>query len=201
MNNLPLNLKSILILMSSLSTIFTGTFLVLLSVFNQDLKGIIYLSGVTLATIINYFLGKTISDGNQADNEYCHLFSTLSNGTNAPSQSSMFILFTFAYMWLPMLTSGINNYPLLMFLLGLFVIDVIVKNNGGCSHISGLMLGGLVGFLLGVAWYYLLDFNGLEKVLYFNELSSNNVVCSKPSKETFKCSVYKNGQLISSNIA
>ena len=33
----------------------------------------------------------------------------------------------------------------------------------------------------------------------FNELDSNKVMCSRPSKQTFKCSVYKHGELITSN--
>ena len=36
----------------------------------------------------------------------------------------------------------------------------------------------------------------LNKYLFFNELSSNKDVCSMPSKQTFKCSVYKNGELL-----
>ena len=34
----------------------------------------------------------------------------------------------------------------------------------------------------------------------YNELVSNNVVCNKPSKQTFKCHVYKNGELIGENV-
>ena len=33
------------------------------------------------------------------------------------------------------------------------------------------------------------------------ECSSNNVQCSRPSKQTFKCTVYKNGEIISQSIA
>ena len=201
MRSFPLELKSILLLMSSLSSIFIGTFLVLLSLFNQDIKGVIYLAGVTFATIINYFLGKTISPHDPENNELCHIFNFAENGANSPSQSSMFIAFTFAYLWMPMITGGFTNYPLMIVLLSLFAIDTVVRYNSGCSRISGMLLGGLVGFLFGIMWFYLLDFNGLNKLLYFNELTSNNVVCSKPSKQTFKCSVYKNGQLISSNVA
>ena len=69
MRSFPLELKSILLLMSSLSSIFIGTFLVLLSLFNQDIKGIIYLAGITFATIANYFLGKTISPHDPENNE------------------------------------------------------------------------------------------------------------------------------------
>jgi len=39
---------------------------------------------------------------------------------------------------------------------------------------------------------------GSGNYLFYNETSGNNTVCSMPSKQTFKCSVYKNGELISS---
>ena len=37
----------------------------------------------------------------------------------------------------------------------------------------------------------------LSRYLFFNEMSSTSEVCSMPKKQTFKCSVYKNGQLLS----
>ena len=41
---------------------------------------------------------------------------------------------------------------------------------------------------------------GYDSLLYFDELLSNKVACSRPSKQSFKCSVYKGGELISSNV-
>ena len=37
-----------------------------------------------------------------------------------------------------------------------------------------------------------------SKYLFLNETQSNKDVCSMPKKQTFKCSVYKNGELIGS---
>ena len=37
---------------------------------------------------------------------------------------------------------------------------------------------------------------GSSQYLFFNEISSNKEICSMPSKQTFKCSVFKNGGLI-----
>ena len=62
------------------------------------------------------------------------------------------------------------------------------------------ILGALVGFILGTLWYTLFHTSGYDSLLYFDELRSNKVVCSRPAKQSFKCSVYKNGQLVSSNI-
>jgi hypothetical protein len=39
---------------------------------------------------------------------------------------------------------------------------------------------------------------GLGDYLIFNEVSSTKEVCTVPKKQTFKCSVYKNGELVGS---
>jgi hypothetical protein len=59
----------------------------------------------------------------------------------------------------------------------------------------GIILGALVGLLLGSGWYALLKGSGNPQLLYFEEVSNGNA-CSRPSKQKFKCSVYKNGKLI-----
>ena len=43
-------------LFSAISPLLLAFFLVMSSLFNQDLKGIVYLAGVLIATIINIFL-------------------------------------------------------------------------------------------------------------------------------------------------
>jgi hypothetical protein len=65
-----------------------------------------------------------------------------------------------------------------------------------CCKGFDMIFGGLVGLIMGGVSAATLKVSGGEKFLYFNELSSNNTVCEKPSKQTFKCSVFKNGKII-----
>jgi hypothetical protein len=46
----------------------------------------------------------------------------------------------------------------------------------------------------------LLLMTSLKNKLFINQTSGNNQVCSMPSKQKFKCSVYKNGEIVSSSI-
>jgi hypothetical protein len=92
------------------------------------------------------------------------------------------------------------NYPVLASLLFLLGMDGYNKVRLFCTPISGVIFGSLFGFLLGSIWYLIFHKNGYDSLLYFDELKSNKVMCSRPSNQTFKCSVYKNGQLVSSNI-
>ncbi len=79
-------------------------------------------------------------------------------------------------------------------------MDCIIKVNKRCTTVGGSLIGALVVFMLGALWYTLFHISGLDSLLYFDELQSNRVVCNRPSKQSFKCSVYKNGELISSNM-
>ena len=73
----------------------------------------------------------------------------------------------------------------------------ITRKSAGCNFIADLLVGNLVGAGLGVGFFYALWSKQENRHLLFtSDLGSNRVSCSRPSKQTFKCAVYKNGQLI-----
>jgi hypothetical protein len=57
-------------------------------------------------------------------------------------------------------------------------------------------LGSLVGFILGLVWFIIFYSTDHKDLLFFNAEPSNNVICSRPKKQTFKCLVYRNGEVI-----
>ena len=181
-----------------------GFFLILSSIFNQDLKGYVYLAGVLISSMINILLRNVIRSGMASDAApICSLikFDFLTGDNfNSPNISSSFLAFTLAYLLLPMFYNNQMNYIVLIFLVSLFVLDTITKLTNKCTDITGISVGALVGFIMGAIWFSLFLSGGHSSLLYFNELVSNNTVCSRPSNQTFKCSVYKGGQLISDSI-
>ena len=195
---MELTLTNIFQFASALSPLLLGFFLLMTSVFNQNIRGIVYLAGVLIACVINLVLMGVIRsrrDVNAA--ALCDLVSLpFVNGYNSPSLSSLFIAFTIAYLVLPMTYNDNMNYGVLAVLLGLFVMNAISRVTNRCTTTIGIFLGALVGLVLGGLWYTLFHSTGHDSLLFFNEVSSNNVVCSRPAKQTFKCSVYKNGELI-----
>ena len=82
------------------------------------------------------------------------------------------------------------NYPVIITLLCLLALDSLSKIKGKCTTAGGSVLGSLLGFVFGALWYSLFHGMGYDSLLYFDEMDSNNVVCSKPSKQTFK-SLYR----------
>ena len=200
---IELTLSNVLQFFSFISPTLLIFFLFMSSLFNQNLKGLVYIAGVLIASIINIFFMNLVGSGSDPDEAFsCSLFDIPHvSQFNSPYPSSVLIAFTLAYLILPMKYNNQMNYAVLAFLLCLLGIDVLTKVQNKCTTYAGAILGGLIGFLLGTVWYIIFHVTGYDSLLYFDELRSDSVVCSRPSKQTFKCSVYKNGELISNNIA
>jgi hypothetical protein len=178
--------------------LFLGTFLILVSVFNQNIKGIIYLGAVLISSVINYAVSTAIgSEPLENEGAICNLmeFPVLSR-YNVPNYNSMFIAFTLMYLLLPMLSNNQINVWIIGFIVSIFAVDAYVKLMYFCTVPRGIVIGAVVGASLGAVWYFILKLNKLESLLFFNDLTSNNVICKRPANQTFKCSVYKNGQVI-----
>lgn len=190
-------------LISIIAPLMIVFFLVMVSIFNQDLKGLVYLGGLLIASVINVLFMNIFKKPKLEGEAYsCNLIELpwLSDYTGLPLQSSLVISFTFLYLFMPMIYNEQTNLPIIISLLTLFFMDGYVKLSDRCSTILGVVMGGILGGLLGLVWYTIFHSAGKDSLLYFDELASNNVICSRPSKQTFKCSVYKNGELISSNV-
>ena len=63
--------------------------------------------------------------------------------------------------------------------------------------VSDLFLNILLGATSAALIVTMMYAGGSGKYLFFNEVSSNKDVCYQPSKQTFKCSLFRNGELIS----
>jgi hypothetical protein len=199
---IALTLPNILQFFSFIAPTLLIFFLFMTSLFNQNLKGLVYIAGVLISSIANIVLMNMIGSERSDDESFsCSMFDIpYVSRYNSPFPTTLIIAFTIAYLVLPMRYNNQMNYILLAFLLILLVIDILTKVQNKCTTYPGALLGGLVGGLSGLIWYGLFSVSGYKSLLFFDELQSNSVLCSKPTKQTFKCSVYKNGELISSNI-
>jgi hypothetical protein len=59
-----------------------------------------------------------------------------------------------------------------------------------------LFLNVLLGLSSSALIVSLMYAGGSGKYLFFNEISSDKEICYQPKNQTFKCSVYKNGEII-----
>lgn len=123
--------------------------------------------------------------------------------------STYILSFTMMYFIFPMIMiskqSNVNlmNYRILALFLTYIALDLIIKQSLSCipSFFSNLVITDLLsGMFLGVFIPLIMYSTSLKQYLYINEVNSNKEVCSMPSKQQFRCSIYKNGTLVGSSV-
>lgn len=196
---MQLTITNLIQFFGALSPILIGFFLLGASVLNKDIKGLVYMAGIMFSFVLNTIFMNVIKspiNPERASSMSCNLIDLpFANAYSSPAWNSVFIAFTLAYLYLPMNFSGNMNYGVVLSLLTLFGIDAVSKLTNECTNKMGVIIGGLIGLLLGSGWYSIIKGSGNPQLLYFEELT-NGKACSRPSKQKFKCSVYKNGKLI-----
>jgi hypothetical protein len=199
---MDLNFVNVIQFFSYISPLLLGFFMLMSSFFNGNIKGLVYLGGAMIAATIGLMLQPIIGSKKDLLNASgaCDLFEMpfYGNSFNSPSLHSLFIAFTTAYLFMPMISNDAMNYPVLISLVVLFCVDAFTKTQGKCTTGLGVFVGGLLGVVLGLAYWAIFHYAGMKSVLYFEPEGSNNVVCNRPSRQTFKCKVYKGGKLIGS---
>ena len=122
--------------------------------------------------------------------------------------STFILVLTLTYFVAPMIIiskkNKVNsiNYMVLIFFLSYICYDIGIKYTYQCIDFSSQLSADLFGgILIGSLIVITLMSTGNMKLLFINELTSNKEVCTRPSKQQFKCSLYKNGEIVGSSIS
>lgn len=195
------NFNNLLQLVGSLYPTFIICFLVIASIFNWTiLKGIAYLGGIVLCFITWMLFGKLVNIIRPPKASLtCDLIYVHGN-YYIPNLPIIISFFTLAYLIIPMIENSMFNPIVIASLTILSCINILYQINNTCTNITGAVSSIIIGLILGTLWFVLFWISDKKDLLFYNELVSNNIICNRPKKQTFKCSVYKNGELISSNI-
>ena len=181
------------------SPIFIAIIITSLTFVFQNWKGVIYLAFLIAACLLrdlvyrNGFPDKKGSD--LVGNKVCDsiIFSNYGN----VSFSSYVFAFTIVYLFMPMFINKAYNWWLFSGLLVYFALDIYSKYTNGCiTKPPELFINVLSGGLASGIVVLLMNVGGSSKYLFFNETQSSKEQCSQPSKQTFKCDVYKDGKLV-----
>jgi hypothetical protein len=203
---IQLNTNNIFSTLSYITPILVVLLIVLIGVIeNQyNLSTLIYVSGAIVCEIINILYG-TLT-GNVASDEIkrhlnpsCHYFSGMGNmfGSSTLLSSSIIVLFfTITSVLYSMIYFNNMNLVLFTCLMGLVMNDGIQRLSKGCITRLNLFISAILGIIVSFIWYSVIVSIDDKLLLFSVSNSSNNVQCGKPNKNKFKCSVYKNGQLI-----
>ena len=183
----------------------------LFSIFTGSISKVAwYYLWVFVITFLRVILFKSTGYSDESIPEICSTGLTDIFIPKDVTYSTYILTFTMMYFFFPMVMvsnqSNINviNYGVLAFFITYIMLDLFIKSSLHCipSFFSKLVIGNIVSglFLGGVIAGIIMYGSNLKGYLFINEVNNNKEVCSMPSKQQFKCSVYKNGELVGSSI-
>ena len=190
----PMN---IIVFLSFFSPIILATSITGLSFIFQNFKGLIYLGFLIGCCVVrNYVYMMSGATPIVNDKTICTSIQYSKYGN--PTFSAFVFAFTIMYLSIPMFSNGSINYWVFISLITYFFLDMFIKIYKNCIIKTGdLFLNVLLGAASAALMVTMMYAGGSGKYLFFNEVSSDKEMCYQPSKQTFKCSLYKDGTLVS----
>jgi hypothetical protein len=187
---------NIIIFLSFYSPIILAMCITTLSFVFQNVKGFVYLGFLLGVCIVRNYI-YMMNGGEAIVNDKSICTSVQYSKYGNPTFSAFVFAFTMMYLSLPMFSNGAPNFWVFSGLLVYFLLDVFIKMYKKCViQIGDLFLNILLGLASSALIVTLMYTGGSGKYLFFNEVSSNKDVCYQPKKQTFKCSVFKDGTLV-----
>jgi len=185
-----------IVFLSFYSPIILALIMVSLSFIFQNFKGLIFLGFLLGVCILRNFI--YMINGAQSvigDKTIC---TTIQYSKYGNATFSVFVFaFTIMYLAIPMFSNSSVNFWALIGLVSYFFFDMFIKIYKGCiKNYGNLFINVLLGMTSSAIIVILMYLGGSSKYLFFNEIQSSKQVCSMPKTQTFKCNVYKNGELL-----
>jgi hypothetical protein len=195
---MELNIVNIIYLFFRLAPFIIVSYFTLQSIFNQDLKGLIYLIGLIVACVCAVLIGNVLpqtsnvivnADPNGYSKLKCNML-TLGSGepvSNLPLSQTVFG-YTLAYL---SYFIGINNLqtqniPTFVLFPIVILADFIWSTSNQCSSSEYLITALIVGGIVGALWAMIIDATKVANLTYFSGIS-NKDVCSQPSRSMYRC--------------
>lgn len=174
-------------------------FVLTMSIINGTLfKGLIYLVGVLILSVIIYILKHILRD--QQDilhSPFCNIFPspfTVRNNSQVydnPAMSASIITFTGIYILFPLLLNNNFHPSFIVAMVVLLGLNGVTEFSDKCSSPSAIILGTLIGCTFAIFYYLLLKITSNEKLVFFSDVESNRMVCKKPNinAQKYKCTI------------
>jgi hypothetical protein len=195
--------------LSFYSPVITMVSILTFSVFSAALyKGLFYIFCAFVASVFRrlILIGAKSTKVGRNPVEICNTgFITSYTGW---SYSTYILSFTLFYFITPMYilnkqnNVNVMNYAVIGFFVLYILYDFGIKMMCKCIVLDSAFGGDLVGGALvgGIFALILFQFDKIS-LMFINELNSNKEVCSVPSKQQFKCSVMRDGQIIGTSVS
>jgi len=191
-----LNIQSLLYLSFRLAPFILVSYFTMSSLFNQDFKGLIYLSGLLLVSFFCILVGNSLSSwfgtiSDVGDENVCNLMTISETGPLSKLPLSLVVFtYTLGYLLYPIVKfkQENQNIPTVIIFPVIILADAIWQLTNSCATIGAIMIAIIVSGFLGVAWGAIIYSIGNSALYYLNPLS-NKESCSVSAKQKFKCTV------------
>ena len=200
---MDLNILTIIYLFFRLAPFIIVCFFTLQSVFNQDLKGFVYLVGLLIACFVSTMVGKLLegifgeSLKQNSKNLMCNFMQLKNDGfmSNLPLGQTV-LSFTFFYLLYIILKYKLVNQNIATAILFplLIIGDFIWNWSHGCANVIMLFASLCIGAGVGIGWGYFINYTGKVDLQLFNGIS-NKEICSRPSRTIYRCRVRNGGTI------
>lgn len=192
-----LNVQSIMYIGFRLAPFILISFFALSSLFNSDIKGILFLGMLLLNCFITISIGISLPADpvNPSNpNMICNSL-TLTKGeplSKLPLNINI-ITFTLAYLAYIIGVNGAvnNNIPTLVVLPIFILYQMYWSWKNGCNSILYSIISLILGGGLGALFSYAIDKTGIVQLQYFNGITKQDV-CLRATNAKYKCSTKPN---------
>ena len=194
---MELNILTLLYLFFRLAPFIIVSYFSLASLFNQDMKGLIYLIGLLFACFSTFLIGETgigfsqITPDNSINDTsgVCNLITIGKTGSFSKLPLGLTILsYTFLYLVYIIVSTNLTvfNIPTLVFFPILILADIFWNISNRCYGTIGIFIALLIGGLCGLVWGVIIQRLNDPSLLFLN-VGTNQNICKRPSKQLFKC--------------
>lgn len=199
---------------SALSPLFIQTYLLFSSIFMGNLRGLVFLVGNSLASLLGNFLkqfakierGK-FKHGNAWDptimpgiHDKCDIFEPVNSDLKfygVPSSHAVFYGYALTYFGLGITENQTNKpgIPFVILMSLLATLDLFFRWKSKCDNFMAVGAGLIIGGLVGLIWFYgILNAwpNGDgDKIVYNLKDDVDNIEKCSLGKQSYKCTYQK----------
>lgn len=185
------NLFTITYLFFRLSPFIIASFFSISSIFNNDMKGLIYLVGLIFALGITMILGNSFKTDSftPSDSGVCNFLSLGGYSSFSAVPLGLAILaYTFAYLLWSIIqyNLAVQNIPTLILFPILIISDIFWNISNNCYPILSCLISLVCASGIGILWSWIVQ-SKMPQYQYLI-LGSNAQMCLQPSSQTFICS-------------
>lgn len=166
------------------------SFFLLDSLIHSNIKGIVFLAGLSFTIMATIFVGNSFNlRSSISENEICKTFTinNLSNYTQLPINPSI-IMFTLVYLTYTMMK---NNFVLANMNFIIIIILILITDNlwlleNKCYNTKQIVVSNAIGLIVSMLWSYIIHKSNNKSIIYTVGVDSGST-CEIPKRKTYKC--------------